>query len=116
MLTFSVYIGSECNEFVQHSAVLDPSSSITTKTVMGLLESRNLLDMHRQIWFDNWFNSVELLLEMLSRDTYGAGTVRTNRKDLLKAVVGKSVKLKCFERYIDKMDICFVFVGVTKGL
>ena len=29
MLTFSVYTGSECNELVQHSAVLDPSSSIT---------------------------------------------------------------------------------------
>ena len=96
MLTFSVYISSECNELVQRNAVLDPSSSITTKTVMGLLESGNLLDMHRRIWFDNWFNSVELL-EMLSRDTYGAGTVRTNRKDLPKAVVGKSVKLKCFE-------------------
>ena len=64
---------------------------------MGLLEFGNLLDMHRQIWFDNRFNSVELLLEMLSRDTYGAGTVRTNRKDLPKAVVGKSAKLKYFE-------------------
>ena len=31
---------------------------------------------------------------MLARDTYGAGTVRTNRKDLPKAVVGKHVKLK----------------------
>ena len=97
MLTFSVYTGSECNELVKQNAVLDPSSSVTTKTVMGLLESGNLLDMHRRIWFDNWFNSVELLLEMLSRDTYGAGTVRTNRKDLPKAVVGKSVKLKRFE-------------------
>ena len=97
MTTFSVYTGLECNELVQHNTVLDPPSSITTKTVMGLLESGNLLDMHRQIWFDNWFNSVELLLEMLSRDTYGAGTVRTNRKHLPKAVVGKSVKLKHFE-------------------
>ena len=97
MLTFSVYTGSECNELVQCNAVLDPSSSITTKTVMGLLEFGNLLEMHRQLWFDNWLNSVELLLEMLSRGTYGAGTVKTNRKDLPKAVAGKSVKLKHFE-------------------
>ena len=34
MLTFSVYTGSDCDELVQHNAVLDPSSSITTKTVM----------------------------------------------------------------------------------
>ena len=73
---------------------MGPSSSITTKTVMGLLDSGNLLDMHRHVWFDNWFNSVELLLEMLARDMYGVGTVRTNRKDLPKAVVGKHVKLK----------------------
>ena len=53
MLTFSVYTGSECYELVQCNAVLDPLSSITTKTVMGLLESGNLLNMHRQIWFDN---------------------------------------------------------------
>ena len=68
MLTFSVYTGLECNELVQCNAVLDPLSSITTKTVIGLLESGNLLDMHRWIWFNNWFNSVELLLEMLTRD------------------------------------------------
>ena len=96
MSAFSIYTGSECNELVQRNATMDPSCSITTKTVMGLglLDSGNLLDMHRHVWFDNWFNSVELLLEMLARDTYGAGTVRTNRKDLSKAVVGKHVKLK----------------------
>ena len=57
------------------------------KTVMGLFDSGNLLDVDRHVWFDNWFNSVELLLEMLARDTYGSGAVRTNRKDLPKAVV-----------------------------
>ena len=94
MLTFSIYTGSECNELVQRDATMDPSCSITTKNVMGLLDSGNLLDMYRCVWFDNWFNSVELLLETLARDTYGARTVRTNRKDLPKAVVGKHVKLK----------------------
>ena len=94
MSVFSIYTQSEYNELVQRNATMDPSCSITTKTVMGLLDSRNLLDMHRCVWFNNWFNSVELLLEMLARDTYGAGTVRTNRKDLPKAVVSKHVKLK----------------------
>ena len=53
---------------------------------------------------------------MLSRDTYGAGTVRTNRKDQPKAVVGKSVKLKHLKLYVEKIGICLVFIGVTKGL
>ena len=94
MSAFSVHIGSECNEHVQRNAKMDPSGSITTKTVMSLLDSQNLLDMHRCVWFDNWLNSVELLLEMLARDTHEAGTVRTNRKDLPKTVAGKQVKLK----------------------
>ena len=94
MSAFSIYTGSECNELVQRNATMDPSCSITTKTVMGLLDSGSLLDVHRCVWFDNWFNSVELLLEVLARDRYGMGTVRTNRKDLPKAVVGKHVKLK----------------------
>ena len=64
---------------------------------MGLLDAGNLLDMHRHMWFDNWFNSVELLLEVLTCSTYGAGTVRTRCKGLPKAVVAKSVKVKHFE-------------------
>ena len=76
---------------------MDPTCSVTTKTVMGLLEAGNLLDMHRLVWFDNWFNSVEHLLEMLAHDTYGAGTVRAGHKGLPQAVVGKKIKLKCGE-------------------
>ena len=94
MSAFSIYTGSECNKPVQRNATMDPSCSITTKTVMGCLDSGNLLDVHRCVWFDNWFNYVELLLEMLARDMYGVGTVRTNRKDLPKAVVGKHVEQK----------------------
>ena len=37
ILSFLVYTGSESNELVKRNATLDPSCSITTKTVMGLL-------------------------------------------------------------------------------
>ena len=50
---------------------------------MRLLDAGNLLDMHRHVWFDNWFNSVKFLLEMLAHSTYGAGTVRVCQKLLL---------------------------------
>ena len=87
---------------------------------MGLLEARNLLDLHRHMWFDNWFNLVELLEELLARDTYGVGTIGTNRNDLSKAVIGKTVKLKHFEtvyrrndhllclRWCDKRPVCIL--------
>ena len=45
MLAFSIYTGSKCNELVQRNATMDPSCSIITKTVMGLLDSGNLLDV-----------------------------------------------------------------------
>ena len=70
--------------------------TVQQKIVMGLLDAGNLLVMHMCVRFDNWFNSVELLLVI---DTYGAGTVRIN---LPKVVVGKTVKLKGFETLLSK--------------
>ena len=115
MSAFSVYMGSECNELVQRNATMDPSCSITVimlQTVMDLLHSGNLLDMHKHVCFNKWLNSIKLSFEMLARDTYGAGTVRTNRKDLPKAVVGKTVKLKksesvyCQNNHLLCLDWC----------
>ena len=37
MSAFSIYTGLECNELVQRNATMDPSCSITTKTVMAFL-------------------------------------------------------------------------------
>ena len=78
MISFSVYTGSNCNELLQRNSTVDLNCSVTKKTVMGLLDAGNLQDMDRCVWFDNWFNSVELLLEMLAHFTCGAGTVRTH--------------------------------------
>ena len=72
MISFFVYTGSKCNELIKRNAAMDPNCTITTKTVMGLLDTGNLPDMHRHVCFDNWFKSVEFLLEMLACSTYGA--------------------------------------------
>ena len=58
MISFAVYTGSECNKLVQRNGAMDPTCNVITKTVKGLLEAGNLLDIHRCVWFDNWFNSV----------------------------------------------------------
>ena len=70
---FSMYTGKTANKLIAEKATLDPYCSVTTKTVMGLLQKTKLLDNHRTVFFDNYFNSCELLEEMLYRDTYGAG-------------------------------------------
>ena len=61
---FSVYTGRASNELLAHKSTLDPDCTVTTRTVMSLLDKCNLLDDHRTVYFDNWFNSPELLHEL----------------------------------------------------
>ncbi len=66
----------------------------TTKTVLQLLESVGFLNMGHHIYFDNWYNSPELLQQLEKKKTYGCGTVRKRRKGLPKAVSGIKLKKK----------------------
>ena len=61
---FSVYTGRASNELLTDKSTLDPDCTITTRTVMSLLDKCNLLDEHRTLYFDNWFNSPKLLNEL----------------------------------------------------
>ena len=92
MAGFSVYTGKVANELVAKNAVSSDECTTTTKTVMGLLQRTHLLDNYRSVYFDNWFNSPQLLDEMYQRKTLGAGTTRLNRRGLAKAVVQKKLK------------------------
>ena len=59
---FSVYTGRTSNKLLVDKSTVDPDCTVTTKTVMGLLQKCNLLHSHRTLYFnDNWFNSPELL-------------------------------------------------------
>ena len=89
---FSVYTGQVANELVAKNAVASEECTTTTKTVMGFLQRTQLLDNYRSVYFDNWFNSPQLLDEMYNRKTLGAGTVRQNRRGLPKAVVQRKLK------------------------
>ena len=61
---FSVYTGRASNELLADVSTLDPHCTITTRTVMSLLQKCNLLDQHRTLYFDNWFNSPEICHEL----------------------------------------------------
>ena len=52
---FSIYTGKSSNKLVSADATLDKDCSITTKTVMGLLQRTRLLDNQRTVFFDNYF-------------------------------------------------------------
>ena len=94
MCGFSVYTGKNSTELVGLNATLDPWCTVTMKTVMGLLQSTNILDQHRTRFFENYFSSPELCKELLYRDLYACGMVRPHRKGLPKAVTSKKIKLK----------------------
>ena len=89
---FSVYTGQVANELVTKNAVASEQCTMTTKTVMGLLQRTQPLDNYRSVYLDSWFNSPQLLDEMYNLKTLGAGTVRQNHQGLPKAVVQKKTQ------------------------
>ena len=76
----------------KNAPVTDPKCTQTTKTVVGLLDSVQLLDKGHIVYLDNFYNSFELQSELLSRDTYTVGTLRNNQKGNSKAVVNAVLK------------------------
>ena len=92
MARFSVYTGQVANEWVAENAVSSEECTTTTKTIMGLLQRTRLLDNYKSVYFDNWFNSPQLLDEMYNSKTLGARTVRLNHRGLPKAVVQRKLK------------------------
>ena len=92
MAGFSVYTGQAANELVSKNAVSSEECTMTTKTIMGLLQRTQLLDNYRSVYFDNLFDSLKLLNEMYQHKTLGAGTVGLNHRGLPKAVVQRKLK------------------------
>ena len=69
---FQIYIGKPAG--AQHEVGLGK------RVVLHLTEK--IRDKRHHVFIDNYFNSVELIEELLSRNLYGCGTVRSNMKDL----------------------------------
>ena len=89
---FDVYCGKNDTCCANNANVFDPECTKTTRTVVGLLDSVQLLDKGHFVYLDNWYNSWELNLELLSRYTYVSGTLRKNRRGNPKAVVKANLK------------------------
>jgi hypothetical protein len=80
---FEVYTGRELTV----GNDIDGTMGRTTKLVVGLLQSLNLTDSGYHLYFDNYFNSPELVNALYKRKTLCCGTVNRNRKNLPKAVI-----------------------------
>ena len=90
-VAFEIYTGSE-SKSVQTCKVLDKTVNNTCKLVMGLLENSGVLDVGYKVYFDNYYTSMDLMHELISRYTFACGTVRANRKGLPVAVTKSKLK------------------------
>ena len=67
-------------------------ASKTSCTVLGLLDSVQLLDMGHHVYFDNYYNSPDLIDLLYKRKTHACGTVRKNQKSFPLAVTQAKLK------------------------
>ena len=111
-VAFEIYTGSE-SKSVQTCKVLDKTVNKTCKLVMGLLDNSGVLDVGC-----NYYTSMDLLHELLSRYTFACGTVHANRKGLPVAVTksklkkGESVfrckgEILCLKHH-DRREVCLL--------
>ena len=73
-LDLQVYVG---REFAGSGDNRSGEKGLGARVVLGLSEP--LAGCHYHIYCDNFFSSPKLFMELLSRDLYACGTVRTNR-------------------------------------
>ena len=87
-----MYTGKNKTDCFKTVKTLDPKCTHTTKTVVGLLQSCNLVGKGHNVYLDNYYSSPELFLKLHYLETFCCGTVCSQRKNLPQAVT--KVKLK----------------------
>ena len=114
ILAFHVYTGKNLACISTASQPLDPECTKTTRIVLGLLESSELLDKGHHVYMDNYYTSPELFSELYYRETYACGTVRTNRKGI--PITVKNAKLKPLESIFLRKGplLCLKWCGEKK--
>ena len=74
---FEVYTGDASGQTQGNAQELQDASK-TSCIVLGLLESVQLLDMGHHVYFDNYYNSPDLIDLLYKRKTHVCGTIRKN--------------------------------------
>lgn len=85
----------------------------SSNVVLSLMQK--LLDSGRQLFTDNYYTSVSLATELLTRKTLMVGTLHNNRKYNLKEVVQKTSSLMKFMQKKVEQELWFVS-GAIKGM
>ena len=78
---FDVYRGKTRTDSYKTAKALDPKCTPTTKTVVGLLQSCNLVGKGHHVYLNKYYSSPELFLELHYLETFCCGTVHSQRKE-----------------------------------
>ena len=82
LVDFNVYTG----------ATGERETALGEKVVLTLAES--IKGRHHQLYFDNYFSTINLFLTLLQQDTYSCGTIRTNRKNFPSEISDETKRLQ----------------------
>ena len=120
---FEVYTGDASGQWQGNVQEVQDASK-TSCTVLGLLDSVQLLDMGHHVYFDNYYNSPDLIELLYKRKTHACGTVRKNRKSLPLAVTEAKLKqgetVFCHKsnllalKWMDKREV-YILSGLHKA-
>ena len=79
---FEVYTG-DASGHSQGNVQEVQDASKTSCIVLGLLDSVQLMDMGHHVYFDNYYNSPDLIDLLYKRKTHACGTVGKNKSHSL---------------------------------
>ena len=88
---FEVYTGDASGQSQGNTQALQDASK-TSCVVLGLSDSVQLLDMGYHVYFDNYYNSPNLIDLLHKRKTHACSTVRKNQKSLPLALTQAKLK------------------------
>ena len=88
---FEVYTGDASGQSQGNGQELQDASK-SSCIVLGLLDSVQLLDMGHHVYFDNYYNSTDLIDLLHKRKTHACGTVRKKQKSLPLALTQAKLK------------------------
>ena len=120
---FEVYTGDVSGQSQGNAQELQDASKMSY-IVLGLLDSVQLLDMGHHVYFNNYYNSPDLIDLLYKRKMHAYGTVRKNQKSLPLAVMQAKLKqgetVFCHKnnllalKWMDKREV-YILSGLHKA-
>ena len=109
VLKFSVYEGRSSNGTVE--------KGLGGKVIMDLTE--NFHERYHQVYFDNFFTGIDVMLNLLRRGTYACGTMRSDRKGFpvtLKEIMKKGLPNRGDHRAVRNGNVIVTVWQDTKAI